>query len=121
MNLIQIAQHADDLDRAAEFYTVLLERPPLAQFDDAGLVFFDLDGARLLLDRAAPSALLYLQVDNVHETLERLEGLVDVVTAPHLIFTHEDDTLGPTGHEEWQAFIRDSEGNTVGIVAFQKA
>jgi hypothetical protein len=121
VNLIQIAQHADDLDRAAEFYTMLLERPPLARFDEAGLLFFDLDGTRLLLDRSAPSALVYLEVDNVHEALERLGGLVEVVTDPHLIFTHEDDALGPAGREEWQAFIRDSEGNTVGLVAFQKA
>ncbi|MBN9223872.1 MAG: methylmalonyl-CoA epimerase [Microbacterium sp. SCN 70-27] len=121
MNLVQIAQHADDLDRAADFYTMLIGRPPLARFDPPGLVFFDLDGARLLLDRAAPSALLYLRVDNVHETLEELGALVDVVSAPHVIFTHDDDTLGPQGFEEWQAFIRDSEGNTVGLVAFQRA
>lgn len=120
MNLVQIAQRADDLERAADFYTVLLDRPPLARFDDAGLLFFDLDGARLLLERDAPSSLLYLQVDNVHEELERLDGLVDVVSPPQLIFTHEDDTLGPQGREEWQAFIRDSEGNTIGLVAFQK-
>ncbi len=44
---------------------------------------------------------------------------VEVVSAPHVIFRHEDDTLGPAGHDEWQAFIRDSEGNTVGLVAFQ--
>lgn len=121
MNLVQIAQHADDLDRAADFYTMLLGRGPLARFDPPGLLFFDLDGTRLLLDRDAPSALLYLRVDNVHETLERLDGLAEVVTPPHLIFTHADDTLGPTGQEEWQAFVRDSEGNTVGLIAFQKA
>ncbi|GAA3910784.1 VOC family protein [Microbacterium invictum] len=120
MNLLQIAQHAGDLDRAADFYTVLLEGPPLARFDEPGLLFFDLDGVRLLLDTAAPSALVYLRVDNVHETLERLGGLVEVVTAPHVIFTHDSDLLGPEGHEEWQAFIRDSEGNTVALVAFQK-
>lgn len=121
MNLVQIAQHADDLDRAADFYTMLLGRPPLARFDPPGLLFFDLDGVRLLLDRAAPSALVYLRVDNVHETLERLDGLVDVVSPPHMIFLHEDDTLGPEGREEWQAFIRDSEGNLVGLVAFPRA
>ncbi len=38
-----------------------------------------------------------------------------------MIFAHEDDTIGPAGHEEWQAFIRDSEGNTVGLIAFQPA
>lgn len=120
MYLVQIAQHADDLDRAADFYTVLLQSEPVARFEEPGLLFFDLDGTRLLLDRAAPSALLYVRVDNVHDTIERLAGIADVVTAPHQIFTHDDDTLGPSGHEEWQAFVRDSEGNTIGLVSFQR-
>ena len=121
MRLVQVAVHAEDLDRAADFYTVLLESEPVARFDPPGLLFFDLDGVRLLLDRAAPSSLIYLHVGNVHETLERLDGLADVVSAPHVIFTHEDDALGPAGHEEWQAFITDSEGNTVGLIAYQRA
>lgn len=116
MKLQQIAQHADDLDRAAEFYTVLLETQPTARFDPPGLLFFDLDGVRLLLDRNAPSSLIYLRAENVHDAIERLGPQAEVVTRPHLIFTHEDDTLGPAGHEEWQAFIRDSEGNLVGLV-----
>ncbi len=120
MRLVQVALHAQDLSRAADFYTVLLESAPIAQYDDAGLVFFDLDGVRLLLDRNAQASLVYLHVDNVHDTLERLDGLIDVVSRPHVIFTHHDDTLGPAGHEEWQAFIRDTEGNTVGLVAFQR-
>jgi methylmalonyl-CoA/ethylmalonyl-CoA epimerase len=120
MRLVQIAQRAEDLNRAAEFYTVLLEAEPIARFDPPGLLFFDLDGVRLLLDRSAPSSLIYLHVDNVHEAIERLDGLADVVSAPHVIFRHEDDKLGPEHHEEWQAFIRDSEGNTVGLVAFQR-
>lgn len=120
MRLVQVAQRVEDLDRAADFYTVLLESAPTERFDDAGLVFFDLDGVRLLLDRGAPAGLLYLQVDNVHDALERLEGLADVVSRPHVIFTHDSDLLGPAGYEEWQAFIRDSEGNTVGLVAFQR-
>lgn len=119
VKLLQIAQYAEDLDRAADFYTVLLETTPAARFDPPGLLFFDLGGTRLLLDRAAPSALIYLRVANVHETLERLGGLVEVVTPPHVIFRHDDDRLGPAGHDEWQAFIRDSEGNTVALVAFQ--
>jgi predicted enzyme related to lactoylglutathione lyase len=121
MRLVQVAQHAEDLDRAADFYTVLLETTPAARFDPPGLLFFDLEGVRLLLDREAPSALVYLRVDNVHDALDRIGGLADVVTAPHVIFTHEDDALGPGGHEEWQAFIRDSEGNTVGLVSFVRA
>ncbi len=120
MRLVQVAQHADDLDRAADFYTVLLEQEPIARFDPPGLLFFDLDGVRLLLDREAPTSLVYLEVSNVHEAIERLGGLTEVVSAPHVIFTHEDDVLGPEGFEEWQAFIRDSEGNLVGLVAFQR-
>lgn len=120
MRLAQIAQHADDLDRAAGFYTTLLGSPPVARFDPPGLLFFDLDGTRLLLDRNAPSSLVYLHVDDVQEALQRIDGLAEVVSSPHVIFTHEDDALGPAGAEEWQAFVRDSEGNTVGLVAFRQ-
>ncbi len=120
MRLMQIAQHADDLERAADFYTMLLQSEPTGRFDPPGLLFFDLDGVRLLLDRNAPSALVYLRVDNVHEVLERLDGLAEVLSPPHVIFHHDDDALGPAGHDEWQGFIRDSEGNTVGLIAFQR-
>jgi methylmalonyl-CoA/ethylmalonyl-CoA epimerase len=120
MRLQQIAQHADDLDRASHFYTVLLETEPTARFDPPGLLFFDLEGVRLLLDRNAPSSLLYLHVHNVHEALERVTGLAEVVSPPHVIFRHEDDRLGPAEHDEWQAFIKDSEGNTIGFIAFQR-
>ena len=34
MRLVQVALHADDLARAADFYTVLLESAPIARFDD---------------------------------------------------------------------------------------
>jgi methylmalonyl-CoA/ethylmalonyl-CoA epimerase len=118
MRLVQVAQHADDLDRAATFYVRLLGVEPSARFDPPGLLFFDLAGTRLLLDRNAPSSLLYLQVDDVHATIEALRDDVRIVSEPHVIFTHEDDRLGPPGHEEWQAFVEDSEGNTVGLVGF---
>lgn len=117
MRLIQVAQRATDLHRATAFYTELLGAEPLASFDPPGLVFFDLDGTRLLLDRVAPSAYLYLQVADIEATVERLRaaGAV-VVTEPHVIFAHDDETLGPAGTDEWHAFIEDSEGNTVGLV-----
>src|SRR6476469_5556772 len=63
VELRQIAQRAVDLDRAASFYQRLLGSEPLASFDPPGLVFFNLAGTRLLLDRAAPPALIYLGVD----------------------------------------------------------
>jgi methylmalonyl-CoA/ethylmalonyl-CoA epimerase len=118
MGLVQVAQRATDLDRASAFYADLLGSAPTARFDPPGLLFFDLDGVRLLLDVNAPSALIYLQVDDVAATIERLRDQgVQIESEPHVIFSHEDDTLGPAGTDEWQAFVRDSEGNLVGLVA----
>jgi methylmalonyl-CoA/ethylmalonyl-CoA epimerase len=119
MTLAQVSQHADDLDRAAAFYERLLGAPPLARYEPPGLLFFALGGGtRLLLERGAPSAMLYLEVDDVRERLEELraDGVV-VAEEPHVIFSHPDDTLGPSGTDEWMAFVRDSEDNLVGLVS----
>ena len=74
MRMVQVAQRAEDLERAAAFYADLLGAAPTASYDPPGLVFFDLDGVRLLLDRGAPSALLYLDVDDIDATVARLRG-----------------------------------------------
>lgn len=117
MSLMQIAQRAADLERATAFYTDLLGQEPAATFDPPGLVFFDLDGVRLLLDEDAPSALVYFEVGDLEATVERLRSAgIEVDTEPHVIFSHADDTLGPAGTDEWMAFVRDSEGNLVGLV-----
>ncbi|WP_426594211.1 VOC family protein [Cellulomonas sp. McL0617] len=118
MELLQVAQRATDLDRAATFYADLLGTAPTARFDPPGLLFFDLAGVRLLLDVNAPSALLYLLVDDLEGTVDRLRSAgVSIESEPHMIFRHADDTLGPAGTDEWHAFVRDSEGNLVGLVS----
>jgi methylmalonyl-CoA/ethylmalonyl-CoA epimerase len=118
VQLHQVAQHADDLDRAADFYTDLLGARPLARFDPPGLLFFDLGGVRLLLDRAAPSALLYLRVDDARSYLEDLRGRgVTVDAEAHLLHTDTDGTFGEPGMQEWMGFFRDSEGNLVGVAS----
>jgi methylmalonyl-CoA/ethylmalonyl-CoA epimerase len=120
MELVQVAQHADDLDRAERFYAGLLGYPPSGRFDPPGLLFFDLGGTRLLLERGAPSAVLYLRVDSVRDSVERLRAAGTAIeTEPHVIFTHTDDSLGPVGTDEWQAFLRDSEGNLVGLASHE--
>lgn len=113
-----MALHADDLGRATAFWTSLLGAGPIATFDPPGLVFFDLGGTRLLLDANAPSSLVYLRVDSVRDRVAQLraEG-VAIVGEPHIIFTDADGTFGPAGHDEWMAFITDSEGNTVGLAS----
>lgn len=117
MKLLQIAQHAENLDRAAAFYTDLLGTDPTGRFDPPGLLFFDIGGTRLLLEQGTASAVLYLGVTDINATIERLRAAgVAIESEPHVFFRHEDRTLGPEETQEWQAFFRDSEGNLVGLI-----
>lgn len=117
MRLRQVAQHADDLPRAVAFYESTLGLRHIATFDPPGLAFFDMDGTRLLLERGASPALLYLDVDDIDGRVRSLRSAgVEIVTEPHVIFRDDDGTFGDLGIEEWMAFFRDSEGNLVGLV-----
>jgi methylmalonyl-CoA/ethylmalonyl-CoA epimerase len=118
MGIVQVAQRAEDLERAAGFYSDLLKLQPAALFEPPGLVFFVVDGVRLLLERGAPSSLIYFAVPDVRRRIEELRsGGVEIVGEPASIFRHEDAGLGPAGTDEWMAFVRDTEGNTVGLVS----
>jgi methylmalonyl-CoA/ethylmalonyl-CoA epimerase len=117
-SLHQVAQHADDLDRATAFYRDVLGLRHLASFDPPGLTFFDLHGTRLLLERGAPAALLYLGVDDIEAAADELAGRgVQFEHVPHLIHRDDDGRFGPPGNETWTAFFRDSEGNLLGLAA----
>jgi methylmalonyl-CoA/ethylmalonyl-CoA epimerase len=122
MELTQVAQRVEDLDRAVVFYTRLLGADPVGRFEPPGLAFFRLGSVRLLLERGAPAAMLYLQVPDVRSRIEalRADG-VRIETEPHVIFSHSDDSLGPAGTDEWMAFFRDSEDNLVGLVSHSTA
>jgi methylmalonyl-CoA/ethylmalonyl-CoA epimerase len=121
MDILQVAQHVDDLPRARAFYERLLNAPPVAIFDSPGMVFFQAGPIRLLLEQGATSALIYLKVDDLHATVESLRADdVQIVTEPYVIFRHSDDRLGPAGTDEWLSFVRDSEGNMLGLVSHQK-
>ena len=113
-----MAQHADDLDRAVAFYTGMLGCELIGRFDPPGLAFLRLGPVRLLLEGNAPSALLYLRVGDVRTAVDEL-GAAGVVieSRPHLIHTDADGAFGPAGWQEWMAFIRDSEGNLVGLAS----
>ena len=119
MKLFRIILQVGDLDRAAAFYAELLGAEPSGRFEPPGLLFFDLDGVRLLLDGNAPSSMLYLEVPDVLRAVDALRGRAEIVSEPHAIFTHEDDALGPAGTTEWQAFVTDSEDNLLGLVGFE--
>jgi methylmalonyl-CoA/ethylmalonyl-CoA epimerase len=118
VELLQVAQHAHDLDRAVSFYRDALGGDLLARFDPPGLAFFRLGDARLLLERNAPPSLIYLAVPDARQTIADLkEAGVEIVADAHLIHTDEDGVFGTPGTKEWMGFIRDSEGNVVGVAS----
>jgi methylmalonyl-CoA/ethylmalonyl-CoA epimerase len=118
VELHQVAQHADDLDRAVDFYTSVLGCEVIGRFDPPGLAFLRLGQVRLLLDGNAPSALIYLRVDDVRAAADKLRGSgVAIESGPHLIHTDADGAFGPAGWQEWMAFIRDTEGNLIGLAS----
>jgi methylmalonyl-CoA/ethylmalonyl-CoA epimerase len=115
--LHQVAQHVDDLDRAVGFYRDTIGLPLIATFDPPGLAFFDLGGTRLLLEAGAPSALLYLRVEDIDRRFDELRTAgVTFEGEPHLIHRDDDGRFGPAGNEEWMAFFRDSEQNLLALV-----
>ena len=112
----QIAMNATDIPRAVAFYRdalgmrLLFEVPPK-------MAFFDCAGVRLMLSLPEqpeydhPGSVLYFRVDDIaqaHGALkERGVGFLD---EPHLIARMPD-------HELWMSFFKDSEGNTLALMA----
>lgn len=117
MKLRQIAQKIEDPARAKAFYEKLLGQKAIAEFNPPGFVFFDLDGTRLLLDPFGKPALIYLEVDDVRETVERLRGEgFTIANEPHVVFPDPDGIFDEPGNE-WLAFVEDTEGNIVGLMS----
>jgi methylmalonyl-CoA/ethylmalonyl-CoA epimerase len=114
--LHQVAQRADDLDRAVAFYRDVLALPFITRFDPPGLAFFDLGSTRLLLEHGAPPALLYLAVDDIEVATRSFAAMgVSFVDAPHMIHRDDEGQFGPPGNEEWMTFFHDSEQNLLGL------
>jgi methylmalonyl-CoA/ethylmalonyl-CoA epimerase len=118
LELHQVAQRVEDLDRAVEFYTKVLGGELMARFEPPGLVFVRMGDVRLLLEKAAPAALIYLRVGDVRNTAEELRRAgITIDTEPHRIHVDDDGLFGAPGEEEWMAFFKDSEGNLVGLAS----
>jgi methylmalonyl-CoA/ethylmalonyl-CoA epimerase len=113
---------ATDLERSVAFYRDVLGARLIARFDPPGLAFFQLGEVRLLLEHAAsakPSAAcLYFDVPEIHSACSTLEARgVELDSQPHLIYRDVDGTFGPAGSEEWMAFFRDPDGNTLALAS----
>lgn len=119
-SLGQVALGASDLNRAIDCYRTILASDPAAVFPDAGIAFFSLGESRLMIERDGPPSRIYVVCDRVDSEIGRLvEEGIELISPPHRIFEHADDRLGPSGTEEWQAFVKDSEGNLVGLIEFR--
>ena len=117
MKFRQVGLRAVHIDRAAAFYTDILGAEPTAKFNPPGFAFFDLAGVRLFLDVNAPASAVYLEVDDVRETIEDLRARgVKVVGEPHVVFPDPDGIFDSPGNE-WLGFIEDSEGNMLGFMS----
>ena len=112
----QIAVNAHDIPRAVRFYRdalgmrLLFEAPPK-------MAFFDCGSVRLMLSLPEiaeydhPGSVLYFRVDDIEQAHSALkERGVEFKDTPHLIARMPD-------HELWMTFFKDSEGNTLALMA----
>lgn len=112
----QIAVKVKDLERAVTFYRDTLGMRFLFQAPPS-LAFFDCGGVRLMLtagegeEQDSGTSVIYYRVDDLQGTYDQLAAReVDLVDKPHLI-AHMDD------HDLWMSFLRDSEGNLLGLMS----
>jgi len=114
----QIAVFARDLDEAISFYRDTLGATYLTKFDPPGLVFFDFDGTRVLLEKTGPKASVYFRVDDIHAAYQELsEKGVKFIAEPHMIFRDDSGMFGTAGEEEWMAFFSDPSDNILALAS----
>ena len=110
----QVAVDVKELDRAVSFYRDQLGMRFL--FAVPGMAFFDLSGLRLMLNQVAKatdqaSSVLYYKVDDLDVAYRTLsERGVRFDSEPAKIADLQD-------HQLWMAFFKDSEENTLALMA----
>lgn len=111
----QIAINCHDLKRATEFYRDKLGMRLLYEFP--GLAFFDCGGVRLMLaepEKAEfdhPASIIYYRVGDIQQASRTLiDKGVELEHEPRVIAKMPD-------HDLWMFFVRDSEGNLVGLMS----
>ena len=124
--LHQVGIATRDLEQSILFYRDQLGLEFIAVIDPPGLAFFQLGESRLLLERADPpisnSGTLYFQVPDIMVAYKVLcERGVHFDQSPHLIHRDDAGTFGQAGDEEWMAFFKDPEGNSLAIASRTRA
>lgn len=110
----QIAITVKDIDAATAFYRDKLGMRHL--FSVPGMAFFDLGGVRLMLGPASspdlehPASLIYYRVEDIEAASATLKDRgIEFEHEPRLVHPGETSDL-------WLAFLRDMEGNFVGLM-----
>jgi len=110
----QIALTVRDLGRAKDFYQKTLGMRFL--FDAGTMAFFQCGGIRLMIGLSEEpvsigGTILYFRVPDIQKVHDALtEQDVAFVQPPHLVARMPD-------HELWMAFLKDPEGNTLGLMS----
>lgn len=110
----QIAITVTDLSRAKDFYENTLGMRFL--FETGPLVFFQCGDIRLMLsnsdgDKPRGGTILYFKVEDLDAVYRHLTGAgVEFLQAPHLIAKMPD-------HDLWMAFLKDPDGNVLGVMS----
>jgi len=114
----QIAVFSSDLDRSIAFYRDQLGAEFIVKFEPPGLAFFRFGETRLLLERNAPRATLYFQVDDIHASVERLRSNgIQFDAEPIMIHRDTEGLFGAAGAEEWMAFFKDPDDNVLAFAS----
>ncbi len=114
----QIALTVRDLARAREFYQNTLGMRFL--FEAGTMVFFQCGSIRLMIGTseeavAGSGTILYFRVEDI-------QGVHKALTAQGVIFLHAPHLVAKMpDHDLWMAFLKDPEGNTVGLMSEVKS
>lgn len=113
--IAQVALTVASVERATEFYqhtlglTLLFKAPP-------ALAFFSAGSVRLMLSapegdfRAGGGSVIYFRVGDIELAHRELAGRgVAFSDEPHLVARMPD-------HELWMCFLKDPDGNTLGLM-----
>jgi methylmalonyl-CoA/ethylmalonyl-CoA epimerase len=110
----QIALTVRDLERAKNFYQNTLGMKFL--FDAGTMAFFQCGAIRLMIGLSEETVsiggtILYFKVEDIEKVHRVLvDRGVEFVQAPHLI-------ARMPSHDLWMSFLKDTEGNTLGMMS----
>lgn len=108
----QISVRVHDLDRATAFYRDVLGMAYL--FTAGHMAFFYCGSVRFMLTthlgKGDQTSIVYYKVDDIHAAVAGFkERGVEFEDEPHCIAQMPD-------HDLWMVFLKDSEGNTLGLM-----